>query len=54
MDKQHIIDEIRRTAKDNGGAPLGMDRFQQAVLGPLGRRSQRGRVPGKHTPRRFR
>ena len=29
MDKQHIIDEIRRTAKDNGGAPLGTDRFQQ-------------------------
>jgi hypothetical protein len=27
MTKQHILDEIRRTAKDNGGAPLGQQRF---------------------------
>ncbi|HLZ41701.1 MAG TPA: GIY-YIG nuclease family protein [Candidatus Sulfotelmatobacter sp.] len=27
MTKQHIIDEIRRTAKDNGGVPLGVGRF---------------------------
>jgi hypothetical protein len=25
--KQHIIDEIRRTAKDNAGVPLGVGRF---------------------------
>ena len=25
--KQHIIDEIRRTAKENGGVPLGVGRF---------------------------
>lgn len=28
MDKQHIIDEIRRTAEKNGGRPLGKKRFQ--------------------------
>jgi hypothetical protein len=28
MSKQHILDEIRRTAKDNGGAALGVDRFE--------------------------
>jgi hypothetical protein len=28
MDKQYILDEIRRTAKENGGAPLGKQRFQ--------------------------
>src|SRR5438874_8817220 len=27
MNKQHILDEIRRTAKVNGGVPLGVDRF---------------------------
>ncbi len=27
MNKQHILDEIRRTAKTNRGVPLGMDRF---------------------------
>lgn len=27
MDKQHILEEIRRTAKENGGAPLGRRRF---------------------------
>jgi hypothetical protein len=29
MTRQHIIDEIRRTAKTNGGVPLGRERFQQ-------------------------
>jgi Meiotically up-regulated gene 113 len=27
MNKQRILDEIRRTAGENGGAPLGVDRF---------------------------
>ena len=29
MDKQHILDEIRRTAKANGGAVLGWRRFEE-------------------------
>ena len=27
MDKQKILDEIKRTTKENGGVPLGMERF---------------------------
>jgi len=29
MDKQHILREIKRTAEENGGMPLGLDRFSQ-------------------------
>jgi hypothetical protein len=29
MTREHILDEIRRTAKANGGVPLGRDRFEQ-------------------------
>ena len=29
MDRQHIIDEIKRTAASNGGSPLGVERFFQ-------------------------
>jgi hypothetical protein len=28
MNKQHILDEISRTAKDNDGVPLGAARFE--------------------------
>jgi hypothetical protein len=31
MDKDHIIREIQRTAKDNGGVPLGRQRFFSAT-----------------------
>lgn len=31
MNKQHILDEIRRTAKANGGNALGRDRFEQVT-----------------------
>jgi hypothetical protein len=31
MTRQHILDEIRRTTKANGGVPLGRDRFQQVT-----------------------
>ena len=27
MDKQHIIEEIKRNAQENGGEPLGRHRF---------------------------
>src|SRR5258708_7356126 len=29
MSRERILDEIRRTAKENGGGPLGMVRFQK-------------------------
>jgi hypothetical protein len=29
MDRQHVLEEIRRTAKANGGMPLGHVRFEQ-------------------------
>lgn len=29
MKKEHILDEIKRTAKSNAGIPLGMDRFSK-------------------------
>jgi hypothetical protein len=28
MNKQHILDEIKRTAKENGGSPLGVRKFE--------------------------
>jgi len=29
--KQRILDEIKRTAEENGGTPLGIDRFKEAT-----------------------
>jgi len=29
MDKQHIIDEIIRTTKENNGTPLGIHKFEK-------------------------
>ena len=29
MNKQHILSEIKRTTQENGGVPLGVDRFSQ-------------------------
>lgn len=37
VNKQHILDEIHRTAKENGGAPLGVDRFRIAESAWRGR-----------------
>lgn len=35
MEKQEILAEIRRTAEENGGKPLGINRFRQATgIGP--------------------
>lgn len=31
MNKQHIISEIKRTTVENGGSPLGKDRFQKEI-----------------------
>src|SRR5215475_11947081 len=31
MDRQYIIDEIRRTANENGGVPLGKMKFLRAT-----------------------
>jgi hypothetical protein len=31
MDKQHILNEIKRTTKANGGVPLGIGRFYEAT-----------------------
>jgi hypothetical protein len=41
MKKQHILDEIKRTAQGNGGAPLGTDRFATAT--GIGEAAWRGR-----------
>jgi hypothetical protein len=31
VEKEHILSEIRRTAKENGGIPLGIDRFREVT-----------------------
>lgn len=31
MDREHILSEIKRTAAENGGVPLGMDLFREAT-----------------------
>jgi len=31
MTRQRVLDEIRRTARENSGVPLGLSRFQQAT-----------------------
>lgn len=31
IDRNHILQEIRRTAEDNGGTPLGRERFAEAT-----------------------
>ncbi len=31
MTKKHILSEIKRTAEENGGIPLGIDRFREAT-----------------------
>lgn len=31
MKKEHILSEIKRTAQENGGVPLGIDRFREAT-----------------------
>jgi hypothetical protein len=31
MKKEHILSEIKRTADENGGVPLGIDRFREAT-----------------------
>jgi hypothetical protein len=46
MNKQHILDEIRRTANENGGTPLAVDRFFTATgIKLAGRRSSTRLVP---------
>lgn len=34
MDRQDILDAIRRTARENGGVPLGEDRLAQLGIMP--------------------
>ncbi len=29
MDKNHIIEEIKRTTKNNNGSPLGIEKFKE-------------------------
>jgi len=41
MNKQHILNEIIRTAKENSGVPLGIDRFAAAT--GIGEAAWRGR-----------